>query len=324
MIGVPVAVLVAAGATPVLALLARRIGWTDAAEGALAARKRQARPVPPVGGAALLLGIAAALAVEPAAAGRFFLLADAGAGELAGAGISLVLLFAVGLLDDLRPGGWRPGPKLLLQAAALLPLAAVAGGRGGGAAGVAVLLGGLGAVNAANTFDVADGALGGVLFVGLLPASPLLAGALAGFLPWNLNARAARARPGEAGPTAYLGDAGSHLLGGLVLLHPPAWPALLLPLLDLARLSVVRARAGSRPWIGDRRHLAHRLAARGLSARALALALSAAALPATAAGWAAAAGGALLAPAALGAALTAFLFLALLRVSRPAAGPGRP
>jgi hypothetical protein len=46
----------------------------------------------------------------------------------------------------------------------------------------------------------------------------------------------------------------------LLLLTPLAWPVFVLPALDLARLSVARLRAGSRPWIGDRRHIAHRLA----------------------------------------------------------------
>ena len=55
------------------------------------------------------------------------------------------------------------------------------------------------------------------------------------------------------------------LLGALVLLVPAAWPALALPLFDLLRLSALRLARGSRPWIGDRRHLAHRLEAAGLS-----------------------------------------------------------
>jgi UDP-N-acetylmuramyl pentapeptide phosphotransferase/UDP-N-acetylglucosamine-1-phosphate transferase len=97
-------------------------------------------------------------------------------------------------------------------------------------------------------------------------------------LPFNV------ARRGHA-PRAILGDAGSHVLGVLFLLVPAAWPALALPALDLARLSLVRLRLGSLPWVGDRRHLAHRLQARGLSPVQVALALSALSLPAVLLGW---------------------------------------
>ena len=111
------------------------------------------------------------------------------------------------------------------------------------------------AMNAVNTWDNADGAAGGLTLVAL-PAGPLGAAA-AGFLPWNLWRRG-------GAPIAYLGDAGSHLVGVAIAARPEAIGVLLLPLLDLARLSVVRVAAGSRPWIGDRRHLAHRFEAAGV------------------------------------------------------------
>ncbi len=74
-------------------------------------------------------------------------------------------------------------------------------------------------------------------------------------------------------PLAYLGDGGSHLLGMALLVVPGAWPALGLPLLDLARVALERARAGEAPWRGDRRHLAHRLERRGLGPVPVALIL---------------------------------------------------
>ena len=140
----------------------------------------------------------------------------------------------------------------------------------GVALALAVLLGALTAMNAANTFDNADGALSAMGALGMWSVAPAAAGALLGFLPFNANSTWRR----TGTPSAYLGDAGSHLVGMLVLLHPLAWPVLLVPLFDLARLSVVRWRAGSRPWIGDRRHLAHRMAGAGLGPGSVACALA--------------------------------------------------
>ncbi|MGA2278669.1 MAG: MraY family glycosyltransferase [Verrucomicrobiota bacterium] len=99
----------------------------------------------------------------------------------------------------------------------------------------------------------------------------LMCGALAGFLPWNFpDAR------------AFLGDAGSHLVGYLLAVmailphfytktnpHPLAVlsPLLVLaiPLADLARVVILRTRAGKPFWIGDTNHLSHRLVRTGLS-----------------------------------------------------------
>jgi UDP-GlcNAc:undecaprenyl-phosphate/decaprenyl-phosphate GlcNAc-1-phosphate transferase len=99
----------------------------------------------------------------------------------------------------------------------------------------------------------------------------LMCGALAGFLPWNFpNAR------------AFLGDAGSHLVGYLlavmaILPHfytkqnprPLAVLAplfiLAIPLLDLAQVSLFRALNKKPFWIGDTNHLSHRLVRAGFS-----------------------------------------------------------
>jgi UDP-N-acetylmuramyl pentapeptide phosphotransferase/UDP-N-acetylglucosamine-1-phosphate transferase len=276
--------------------LARRAGWGDVGAGGEARRKLQERPVPPVGGPAILVGllaVRAAGALPWAAAGAPTLLARSGE---AGAWAALLVAFAVGLVDDLRPGGLRPGSKLVGQALAGLALAAP--GWGGGAPAVAVAATALGVLsvvlvtNLWNTFDNADGAAGGLAALGLGVAGAPAGAAALGFLPWNLlRAGPATSDPrppggtGAAGagcgsaagnrsaarraPHAYLGDSGSHLLGVLVLLSPAAWPALLLPALDLGRLVFVRLRAGEPPWRGDRRHLAHRLQARGLPAPAV-------------------------------------------------------
>jgi UDP-GlcNAc:undecaprenyl-phosphate GlcNAc-1-phosphate transferase len=99
----------------------------------------------------------------------------------------------------------------------------------------------------------------------------LMCGALVGFLPWNFpNAR------------AFLGDAGSHLVGYLlavmaILPHfytkqnprPLAVLAPLLvlaiPLLDLAQVSLFRTLNKKPFWIGDTNHLSHRLVRAGFS-----------------------------------------------------------
>jgi UDP-GlcNAc:undecaprenyl-phosphate GlcNAc-1-phosphate transferase len=99
----------------------------------------------------------------------------------------------------------------------------------------------------------------------------LMCGALLGFLPWNFpNAR------------AFLGDAGSHLVGYLLAvmailphfytrLHPRPLavlsPLLVLavPLADLAGIVVLRTVNRKPFWIGDTNHLSHRLVRMGFS-----------------------------------------------------------
>jgi UDP-GlcNAc:undecaprenyl-phosphate GlcNAc-1-phosphate transferase len=111
-------------------------------------------------------------------------------------------------------------------------------------------------------------------------------GALTGFLPYNFP----RAR-------AFLGDAGSHLVGYLlavlaILPHfytakqrGPRWvvltPLLVLavPLLDLVWVVLLRWRLGKPFYVGDTNHLSHRLVRLGLSpARAVVVIWAASAL----------------------------------------------
>ena len=98
----------------------------------------------------------------------------------------------------------------------------------------------------------------------------LMCGALTGFLPWNFpDAR------------AFLGDAGSHLVGYLLAVmailphfytkknpHPLAVLAPLLvlaiPLLDIAQVTLLRTLNRKPFWIGDTNHLSHRLVRAGL------------------------------------------------------------
>ena len=141
-------------------------------------------------------------------------------------------------------------------------------------------------INAFNFMDNMNGlcaglgAIGAFLFALIAAAKGeylvaitgfLMCGALVGFLPWNFpNAR------------AFLGDAGSHLVGYLlavmaILPHfytrqePHRFavlaPLLVLaiPLLDLAQVSLFRTLNKKPFWIGDTNHLSHRLTRTGLS-----------------------------------------------------------
>ena len=295
------AVAVALAAATLLPALAERLGWVDAAGAGEAARKLQRRPVAAVGGTVILLGVLAGWvllgatgrgpdALVPGRALGQWLGASLGAGATLFPLGAVLAVFAVGLIDDLAPRGLPPGWKLLGQAAsgallgapllwstAVTPAAALC----------VVLLLALGAVvctNAINTFDNADGAAASLAAVALAGSAPMLAAPVLVFLPFNLLRRAG-GRRGRGEPAAYLGDSGSHLLGLFVLLTPAAWPVLALPLADLARLCVVRARAGGAPWVGDRRHLAHRFAAGGMPRLAVPAVLVALALPSVLLGW---------------------------------------
>jgi len=141
-------------------------------------------------------------------------------------------------------------------------------------------------INAFNFMDNMNGlcaglgAIGALIF-GIIAAANgeylvatvgfLMCGALIGFLPWNFpNAR------------AFLGDAGSHLVGYLlavmaILPHfytrqNPHRLAVLSPLLvlavplaDLAQVVILRTLNGKPFYIGDTNHLSHRLVRAGMS-----------------------------------------------------------
>jgi len=257
-----IAFAVTAAATPLLAHIALRSSWIDRRDGELAERKPRTRPVALVGGAALLFGlIAFSLAAPPGGGHRLPWMALGGA-------------FLLGLGDDLKRGGFPPLAKFMGQIGVGVLLALEPGleWQERILRGVLCVV----AQNAVNTFDNADGAS---TSLGLLACAPHpgARAALLAFLPFNLLL--GRGSGPRRVPLAYLGDSGSHLLGVLFAWLPGAEIALLLPLLDLGRLVVVRWRAGQAPWLGDRRHLAHRLEAAGLSPVGVALALVVIAAP---------------------------------------------
>lgn len=153
----------------------------------------------------------------------------------------------MGWFDDWLGRGLSPRAQLLGQACLCLPLAQIWG--------LEFVLVGLVVFAVINTLDHADGWCAGLCGAAALPVAPLLACTSLGFLPANVD----RARRGERGPTAFLGDGGSSLLAIWVLLSPETWPALIVPAVDLARVCVERMAAGVAPWQGDRRHLGQRL-----------------------------------------------------------------
>ncbi len=129
------------------------------------------------------------------------------------------------------------------------------------------LCAGLGAIGAGHFAVMA--ARDGQYLVALIAF--LTFGALIGFLPYNFP----RAR-------AFLGDAGSHLVGYLLAVlailphfysvrHPRRWAVLVpllvlgLPLVDLVWVVVLRWRLGQPFYQGDTNHLSHRLVRRGLT-----------------------------------------------------------
>lgn len=252
-----------AGATVALAGIAERSGFSDDPASA-PERKLQPRPVPPIGGAALLVGLLAA---------------SAAAGSMVPALAvwpALALALAVGFVDDRTPGGLPPTWLLYGQSmvAAALVMAGWRLAPGGSPLVLAAsFLAAIAAMNAVNTFDNADGAASSFGILGLATGSPLAAAPLLGFLPFNLWLRRDRA------PLTYLGNSGSHLLGILLVADPIARAVLVLPLLDLARLALVRRRAGAPAWKGDRRHLAHRLQKAGLPPTIVVVVMLAIAVP---------------------------------------------
>ena len=141
-------------------------------------------------------------------------------------------------------------------------------------------------INACNFTDNMNGLCAGLAaiaagYFGLLAAAQgqylvaliafLTCGALLGFLPYNFP----QAR-------AFLGDAGSHLLGYLLAvlailphfytpLHPRRWAVLIpllvlaVPLLDMLWVVLLRWRLGRPVYQADTNHLSHRLVGLGIS-----------------------------------------------------------
>ncbi|MER3409267.1 MAG: hypothetical protein C4306_03985, partial [Thermoleophilia bacterium] len=249
---------------------------------------------PALGGVGIFLGFASGM-------GLSLLLGLEPTWELAGILGGALLVFVLGLVDDLHP--LSPGLKLAGQAAAA-GLVLASGIRvqivDNEVAATAIgLLWLVGITNAFNLLDNMDGLAGTLAVIAaaffavdavtvhpdsvLLAVSLSLALAVLGFLPFNFRPR----RPAAA----FMGDSGSQTLGlvlaalGLATSWKVAettvatliFPLLVLavPLLDTALVTAVRLVEGRPVHQGGRDHASHRLVRGGISEKATVLLLAA-------------------------------------------------
>jgi UDP-GlcNAc:undecaprenyl-phosphate GlcNAc-1-phosphate transferase len=262
-------------------------------------RKIHDVPVPLAGGFAVLSGVLLPLAigavllklgvVKVSAAGLIIHGIDRRAVELAVLAGGAVAITILGMLDDRHELKALPkfvGQLLIAVAVAVACKRITLFVHSEVFSYAITILWLLTVINAFNFMDNMNGlcagvgAIGAIIF-GLIAAANgeylvaitgfLMCGALAGFLPWNFpNAR------------AFLGDAGSHLVGYLLAVmailphfyskqNPRPFavlaPLLVLavPLLDLAQVCLYRTLNKKPFWLGDTNHLSHRLVRAGLS-----------------------------------------------------------
>jgi len=278
--------------TPLIRNLAHRWELVDRPDHA---RKLHTSPIPRVGGVAIVFSYLlsfAALLLLPLSAVH---LIRGGLPLVARIAPAVLLVFALGLWDDLR--NLKPWPKFLGQALAAAMVYA-AGIHVQGFAGFALpawvtlpatIFWLVLCTNAINLIDGVDGLAAGVgvfatattLLAALLQhnvdlalaVAPLL-GCLLGFLRYNFNPA-----------TIFLGDSGSLIVGFMLGCCSIIWSqksatilgmtapllALAIPLLDTALAVVRRFLRGKPIFTADRGHIHHRLLDRGLTPRRVAL-----------------------------------------------------
>ncbi len=284
-------------ATPAVRRLAISYGVLDHA---LSSRKVHGRPVPRMGGLAIVAGIYGSLGIAFLIAPvREALLADGW--RTIGLALAGIAVAALGLFDDLRGADARKKLAVQLTAALFLYTAGfrvtlVENPLGGadlalGALSLPVtLLWIAGVSNAVNLIDGLDGLAGGVALAAAvalfaigasimdLPAmlvAAALAGALLGFLVYNVNPA-----------SIFMGDTGSLFLGTVLAalaLRPHPYShhvplvavalALAIPVADTLIAIVRRAARGAPLFHADRGHVHHRLLGLGLSHRQAVLVL---------------------------------------------------
>lgn len=292
--------LIAAAVTPLVRRVALAVGAVDQPGG----RHVHDRPIPRLGGLAVLVGTGGALALASwGGVDLGALLAAYGwhSGWLLAGALTVALVGAVDDIVGLGPLA-KLGWQLLAGAMALAGgygFSAVTNPLGGGVIDfgwlgpLVTLLWVVGVTNAFNLIDGLDGLAAGVgliasltlVAVSLIEQRPdaallacALAGGLAGFLFFNFNPA-----------TIFLGDSGSLLLGyalavlsiqslqkgtTTVLITVPLL-ALGLPLMDVALAVLRRSLAAGAGAIfrADAAHIHHRLLGRGLSQRRAVLVL---------------------------------------------------
>lgn len=268
-------------ATPLAIRVARRTGFYDHPR-----EYRQHRaPTPFLGGVAVLLGTFAAAAMTGAFSGRTSVLIGCA-----------FLMWLIGTVD----ARIAVAPKWRVLATGLAAIALTAAGLGwktdGGTSvdALLTLVWVVGLVNAFNFMDNMDGACAtvagcsatGIGILAVMYGQPVLAGlsfglagACAGFLPWNL-----------AGPARiFLGDGGSMFVGFSVAALAMATSnqisggevrllagglLVALPILDITLVVISRTRRGVTVTTGGRDHLTHRMLLALRSPRVVAVGLA--------------------------------------------------
>ncbi len=282
--------------------LAWKIAWKAGAIDYPSKRRVNIKPIPRMGGIAVFLGIAAAIAAWALLTGPLGLPSPSalasGNVNILGVMLSITVMFVVGLVDDaiqltaLNKFFWQIIAAVVAVASGVV-IGEVANPFGGdylslGAAAypltVLVLVS---FANIINLIDGVDGLASGItciccaalfgisLMQGKLASAALCAavvGSTLGFLRWNFN-------PAKI----FLGDSGSLLLGfslgiaatllntghtGLSLLLAPV-VMVGVPILDTFAAIVRRTRVGVSVGTPDKGHIHHRLLRRGLGQRAL-------------------------------------------------------
>ena len=276
--------------TPLVRGLALRFGWMDAPSSEVKTHKVT---TPSLGGAAIFTSYAATLLLL-----RFFTQFRTGTlHNLRGLMLGGALVFLLGVVDDLKkPHGLHFKPKFAVQCLAALCLLAfdirIHFIKPDYFAACLTVLWVVGITNAFNIIDIMDGlsasqacvaALGFLLISPTVPyvnfASAALAGAVLGFIPWNLSARG----------KIFMGDSGSMTIGFLLAgvsmgtgsstrndlaVFAPLL-ILLVPVFDTFFVMGLRMGRGLSPFLGSKDHFALRLEKLGFSRRQI-VALSAA------------------------------------------------
>jgi len=270
------AALLTAAALLLLKPVAARLHLLDHPQG----RKDHAQPTPVTGGLAMAVGSMTIVG-----------LLQPGSGLLAFV-LAATLLVVVGLMDDIHDLRWWW--RILAQAVAALLMVQLGGVRieqlgqlvGVSGTGLGVLsvpftvFATIGIINAVNMVDGVDGLAGSLVLAALVMLAAaglyagngmlaertlILAGAVAGFLAWNLR------HPWRKRAKVFMGNAGSAFLGLVIawvsfrLTQNPGHPVspvlalwlLPIPIMDCLVLIARRLRDGRSPFAAGRDHIHH-------------------------------------------------------------------
>jgi UDP-GlcNAc:undecaprenyl-phosphate GlcNAc-1-phosphate transferase len=280
--------------TPLVRAFALRSNLVDLPDNK---RKVHKKPIPRIGGVALTAAYFGSCFGVTAILAHYHIEHHIGFAAVKSIAPATLLIFLIGLVDDLV--ALKPWHKFGVELIAAV-LVVAAGVHIGDVSVFAAypLLGQLativwlvGCTNAVNLIDGLDGLAAGIALlatmttliaslvsgnIGLTIATAPLAGALVGFLVFNFNPA-----------SIFLGDSGSLVLGFLLGCYSVLWSAksvtllgmtapviaLSVPLLDTT-LAIARRFLSSKPiFQPDRSHIHHRLLARGLTHRGTVLLL---------------------------------------------------